>query len=176
MLFNPQLLFDIDPQWISLAIIENGVPRYDTTPLNWLNSEGNHLSKEEIISLGYYGVISQQITFDPEKEKVIENELNIADIDEENHTITKTYTITPFDFQELSFFVRQKRNDLLEKTDVLTLSDRWESYDDMTRESIRNYRENLRNIPDQENFPYDVTWPILVIGNTTEPGAPVPLP
>ena len=169
MLFNPQLLFDIDPQWISLAVIDNGVPIYDTRPLTWLNSEGNLLSKEEIISLGYYGVVNQEITFDPEREKMIENPLSISDVNEENHTITKTYTVIPFSEQELSLIARQKRDHLLQQTDVLTLADRWESYDDATRELIRTHRTSLRDIPQQENFPYDIIWPNLVVGNPGEP-------
>lgn len=145
--------------WVSLAIIENGIPKIDTRPINWLNNEGNPLNKEEIISLGYYGVKKQPYSVDYEKEKVIENPIEEAIINEENHELTITYNITPLSINELSSLVRTKRDKLLQDSDVLVFADRWENWEESKKTLIKEYRQNLRDIPDQENFPNDVIWP-----------------
>ena len=49
--------------------------------------------------------------------------------------------------------VREKRNNLLAETDWWSCSDRT-----MTQAEI-DYRQALRDVPQQENFPMEVTWP-----------------
>lgn len=49
--------------------------------------------------------------------------------------------------------VRIKRNSLLSSTDWWVLPDRTP-----TKEQL-NYRQALRDIPQQPSFPHDVTWP-----------------
>lgn len=175
MYFDPQVLFNIDPEWISLATIVDGVAIYDTRPLSWFNDEGQPLSKEEIVSLGYYGVINEKITFDPQKEHIYDNPLDIANINEENHTILKTYNIVPISNEEFALIARDARNNLLRDSDTLTFSDRWETYDDKTKEKIRTYRSQLRDLPEQENFPTDIIWPVLSLGDST-PSQQVQMP
>lgn len=153
------ILYDNPDGWISLAILEDGVPKIDTRPINWLNDSGNPLTKEEIINLGYYGVKQQPYSFDSEKEKVIQNPLEEAIIDEENHEITVTYNVVPLSIDELSALVRSKRDQLLLQSDVLVFSDRWEKWDESKKTLIKEYRQSLRDIPDQGNFPYQVDWP-----------------
>ena len=48
---------------------------------------------------------------------------------------------------------RQERNNLLAETDWMAVSDRT-----MTQAEI-DYRQALRDIPQQEGFPTDITWP-----------------
>lgn len=172
MLYNAQNLDNIDPTWVSLAIIDEGVPRYDTSPLFWFNKDGLPLSKQELFDLGYYGVISEEINYDPDKEKIIENQLDISTLDEANRTLTKTYNVVPFSAHELSLMERHRRNVLLENTDSLVLVDRWESYDDIKKENIRTYRQLLRDVPSQENFPYNIDWPVLNIAEENLPPLP----
>lgn len=49
--------------------------------------------------------------------------------------------------------IRDKRNALLADTDWWAVSDRT-----MTQAEI-DYRQALRDVPDQEGFPQNVTWP-----------------
>jgi len=53
--------------------------------------------------------------------------------------------------------VRAKRDSLLQETDWMALSDITMS-SDMTA-----YRQALRDIPSQEGFPFNVTWPTLPV-------------
>lgn len=53
--------------------------------------------------------------------------------------------------------VRDKRTSLLFSTDVYMLQDYPISEED--RELIREYRQALRDIPQQEGFPENVVWP-----------------
>jgi len=50
-------------------------------------------------------------------------------------------------------YIREKRNTLLAETDWMATSDRT-----MTQAEI-DYRQALRDIPQQEGFPTDVIWP-----------------
>ena len=50
--------------------------------------------------------------------------------------------------------VRAQRNRLLAETDYLALSDLTLSSD------MATYRQALRDVPSQEGFPTDVTWPV----------------
>lgn len=55
--------------------------------------------------------------------------------------------------EDTSLMVRAKRNKLLAQSDVYALADR------ITPEWTA-YRQALRDITDQEGFPFSVTWPI----------------
>lgn len=62
----------------------------------------------------------------------------------------------PYDdltISEYSEAYRRKRNRLLAETDVWALSDRT-----MTAEQAQ-YRQDLRDVPDQAGFPNNITWP-----------------
>lgn len=54
--------------------------------------------------------------------------------------------------------IREKRNQLLAETDWTQTIDAPISA--ASRETIREYRQNLRNITEQEGFPNTVAWPI----------------
>lgn len=59
--------------------------------------------------------------------------------------------VPPFDIQ--SEAVRNQRNRLLQETDWMALSD-------VTMPAeMQSYRQALRDITDQEGFPYSLTWP-----------------
>ena len=49
--------------------------------------------------------------------------------------------------------IREKRDGLLQETDVYALSDRTLS------DAMRQYRADLRAIPEQSGFPFSLTWP-----------------
>lgn len=62
-------------------------------------------------------------------------------------------TIGQISKEELAATIRERRNKLLEETDKDCLSDREPSSDIIT------YRQALRDITKQDNFPYGVKWP-----------------
>jgi hypothetical protein len=65
----------------------------------------------------------------------------------------KGYVLTDKTEGELSYAVRVSRNELLEDTDKMALTDRTLSPQWAT------YRQELRDITNQEGFPYSVTFP-----------------
>lgn len=55
--------------------------------------------------------------------------------------------------------VRSKRDRLIADTDYLLCADYPISAEDL--EAVKAYRQALRDVPQQEGFPYDVVWPEL---------------
>lgn len=55
--------------------------------------------------------------------------------------------------------VRSKRDSLISDTDYLLMDDYPISSEDL--EAVKAYRTALRDVPQQEGFPYDVVWPEL---------------
>lgn len=55
--------------------------------------------------------------------------------------------------------VRAQRNALLFDTDKTQISDA--PITEESREAYREYRQRLRDIPDQPGFPYEIDWPEL---------------
>ena len=60
-------------------------------------------------------------------------------------------------YEEAANAVRSKRDALLSETDYLMASDYPISDED--REKVRVYRQALRDVPEQEGFPYTIVWP-----------------
>lgn len=67
------------------------------------------------------------------------------------------YTIE--DVPETADEARTKRDELLAATDWTQVLDA--PIDAATREAYREYRQALRDIPQQEGFPENITWPEL---------------
>lgn len=61
--------------------------------------------------------------------------------------------------EEAEKSVRAKRDSLISETDYLLASDYPISAEDL--EAVKVYRQALRDVPQQEGFPYDVVWPEL---------------
>lgn len=58
--------------------------------------------------------------------------------------------------------VRLKRNRMLRTVDrVVSNPLRWANFDDVTRQEIADYRQELLDVPQQAGFPDDVLWPVF---------------
>lgn len=55
--------------------------------------------------------------------------------------------------------IRSKRDSLISDTDYLLMDDYPISAEDL--EAVKAYRQALRDVPQQEGFPFDVVWPEL---------------
>jgi hypothetical protein len=55
--------------------------------------------------------------------------------------------------------VRAKRDALLEESDILVLPDRWATYTQQKQIALSNYRQALRDLPENIDDPFDVVWP-----------------
>ena len=61
--------------------------------------------------------------------------------------------------EEIAAQVRAKRDALLAETDFLMMSDYPLGEEDAT--ALKAYRQELRDVPTQEGFPTEITWPEL---------------
>jgi|688.fasta_scaffold180097_2 hypothetical protein len=57
--------------------------------------------------------------------------------------------------------VRSQRDEMLKQSDLLVLIDKWELLTEERKQEIRNYRQALRDIPENFQTPEDVVWPQL---------------
>jgi hypothetical protein len=57
--------------------------------------------------------------------------------------------------------IRQRRNDLLAESDKLVTSDRWEKLSVEEKDKLSQYRQQLRDLPDQNSDPILVVFPAL---------------
>lgn len=63
--------------------------------------------------------------------------------------------------EEAEKSVRAKRDSLISETDYLLASDYPISAEDL--EAVKVYRQALRDVPQQEGFPFDVVWPDIPV-------------
>lgn len=75
-------------------------------------------------------------------------------ITEDDTSITYSYNVVPCTVEEKAAAVRHKRMVLLHDTDRYGLADRG------TAQEWLDYRQALRDIPQQEGFPVNVVWPV----------------
>lgn len=61
--------------------------------------------------------------------------------------------------EELKEQARQKRDTLIAKTDYLLMPDYPISAEDL--ETVKTYRQKLRDVPQQNGFPKTIAWPEL---------------
>jgi hypothetical protein len=80
---------------------------------------------------------------------------------------TESYREVEYTSQEIAFLkekvdleVRTKRNKILQLSDYKVFPDIWQAYTDQEKLEWTDYRQALRDVPDQEGFPLDVNWPI----------------
>lgn len=58
--------------------------------------------------------------------------------------------------EELSDLVRAERNNRLAATDFQMMPD--VELDEQTLQSVKQYRQHLRDVPNQSGFPYSIDW------------------
>ena len=75
-------------------------------------------------------------------------------VTETETTITYSHNVVPRTLEEKGIAIRQKRAALLKSTDLYGLADRG------TAQEWLDYRQALRDLPQQETFPASVVWPI----------------
>lgn len=56
--------------------------------------------------------------------------------------------------------IKYRRNLYLEKSDSYVLPDRWEDYTVEQKQAWKDYRQALRDIPQQAEYPTVIDWPV----------------
>jgi hypothetical protein len=62
--------------------------------------------------------------------------------------------------EQIEAEARQQRNQLLMESDSFVLPDRWAALTSAQQENWAQYRQALRDVPEQSGFPTDIQWPI----------------
>jgi len=57
--------------------------------------------------------------------------------------------------------VRANRDALLRESDILVFPDRWSTYTPQKQAAISQYRQELRDLPENIDDPFNVIWPVL---------------
>jgi hypothetical protein len=63
------------------------------------------------------------------------------------------------DLEEIARIARVQRDNLLTESDVMVLPDRWAAMTTEQQSAWAAYRQALRDIPQQDDFPDTVVWP-----------------
>ena len=79
-----------------------------------------------------------------------------ADLHPENVYPEPTKEVSVEELEQLS---RSYRDYMISQTDYLLMPDYITKLDEETLNSILEYRQALRDVPQQENFPKDIVWP-----------------
>lgn len=56
--------------------------------------------------------------------------------------------------------LRSDRNRRLSESDAYVTNDRWEAYTEAVRQSWRDYRQSLRDLPANTTDPFNPVWPV----------------
>ena len=82
---------------------------------------------------------------------------------EGKNNLVYTFEIIEKSEEEINYVkwlkVRELRNKLLSESDLNVVSDKWHSYTDKEKNAWINYRQILRNIPQQFMNPDNIAWP-----------------
>lgn len=139
-------------------IKNNEVTQVGSLPINFENVSNFYLlSDEEIKPYGWLPVE----TISENKDIVVGTEYQI-----EENLVKEIITTRDRNNEELQSLlqskwqpVRFKRNSLLKDSDIEVTSDKWEDMNSETKLFWKNYRTQLRDIPQVFVNPEDVVWP-----------------
>lgn len=113
-------------------------------------------SKELLARHGFYPAKDEKPEYDPEIEQVVptgwEREGN-----QYGTQYVRQYEIRPLPEDEMAEKIRAKRDEMLAETDRYALPDY--PHGDGERLAWLEYRQRLRDVTEQEGFPYAVEWP-----------------
>lgn len=113
-------------------------------------SIGRDQSDQNLAEFGVFRVLPTDApTYDPLIEQLTENTPIL--VDGQWH---QRWAITAFDRELVVTNIRQKRNRLLQESDWTQLSD-----SPVDKAKWAEYRQALRNLSQQQGYPYSVIWP-----------------
>lgn len=154
--------------WNSLCQVENGIAvRVDNRPLNWKTDSKQRPTDDYLAWAGYYGYyVEDTPEYDENTQRLVIDTLPEALVDEENKTVTvRKYLInlTPEEVEEkriqdeinLWTSLRIERNNKLKLCDWTQLLD----IDEATKLQWQNYRQMLRDLPQNTVDPANPEWP-----------------
>jgi hypothetical protein len=150
------------------CLIENGKIKVQPTtlPKNWDNTSNFHVLDDETLKQHNWFPVE---TISENKEIFISSSLEIFDDKVVETIITRDKTEEEINIEKQNEIkmqwqlVREKRDDLLNVSDILVLIDKWETYTEEKKQKIKTYRQELRDLPNNIEDPFSVTFPVLTL-------------
>lgn len=136
--------------------IKNGqVDKYPYLPADLRKENKNVSFPAEIANdtLAEYGVFPVKVVDLPtidEKTQRVSGSVELVDGD-----WTQVWTVTQLPAENASANVREHRDRLLKRSDWTQVADV-----PVDKEAWAQYRQALRDIPNQPSFPFDIAWPV----------------
>ena len=59
--------------------------------------------------------------------------------------------------------IKHRRDVYLQSSDIYVLPDRWDIYTQEQKTEWANYRQALRDLPEQPEFPISLIWPVCPV-------------
>jgi Phage tail assembly chaperone protein len=133
-------------------------------PVNWKNISNFYALPDSVLKT--YGWLP--LVIETENKPVFVSSSYVIEEDKVREIII-TRDKTPEELQEEEnkeiemqwYQIRNQRDDLLKQSDLLVLVDKWETYSPERQNEIRNYRQALRDLPQNFQDPSEVIWPEL---------------
>lgn len=143
------------------------------------NDDWKRKSEVELISQGLiempsgYKIENNKLVEMSSKEKILAGleavPSNMKILNNDIVTKSEDEIFAEMSAKEKSNYIRSKRNNLINDADVMLLKYQEQVelgiavQDDTYKLALLQYKENLRNIPEQKGFPENVVWPELPI-------------
>lgn len=86
----------------------------------------------------------------------------VRSADGEGWDVVDGDSVTPVYVEPLAHHLRARRNGLLAQTDYMMMSDY--PIEASRKVAVEVYRQSLRNLPEQDGWPFNVKWPVLSEG------------
>lgn len=144
---------------MAYAYIEGDVIKeiVDILPVSWRNISGLHLSKDDdefLNSLGWYRVVRQEVSYNNETQRVSSYDYEINDNYISEIPIISDLPqneIVTFEMKKEFFMIQLRgiRNQLLKDSDWTQFPDVIESKSEQYTTEWRQYRQSLRDIPEE---------------------------
>jgi hypothetical protein len=144
-------------------LVENGaVVRQAQEVLSWLTDDGLRPTDEWLAAEGFYGLVqAQQPTINPQLQKLTLTPLAAWTVNSSSGTVEQVWLVEDLSSEEQAEATTAQASQLrTRRLQLLLLSDYTQGLDfSGDRDSWAAYRQELRDVTDQEGFPWDVVWP-----------------
>lgn len=134
------------------CLIENGeIARYNVTLPFATPAFSVTSSTKNVEDFGLYPVTGQEPSYNPDRQRLSGPTYKVV-----GKTVERTWKVEQIPDEEKAGQVRAQRNDLLKSSDWSQLADA-----PVNKQAWATYRQELRDIPKQSGFPWNVTWPTV---------------
>jgi hypothetical protein len=149
------------------ALVQNNeVIQVGGLPTNWKNISNFYLMENDLEFLQDNSWLPVE-TITENKSVYVSTEYIIEEKKVKEVVTTREKTLEEIDIENKLTLdakmhsLRFLRDKLLKESDIFIVADKWEKMDPVEKEKWSNYRQQLRDIPQNISNPDEVVWPII---------------